>query len=114
MDLIFATKKLAKQLNRDREMRKAFGEQRSKRLRVVLATLRAAPNLGVLAPPYSPPHRCHELTANRRGTLSVDLDGPYRLLIRPAHDPLPTRKEGGLDCCVVVAIKICGIENTHD
>ena len=72
-------------------------------------------NAGVLtrAPPMSPPHRCHELTGNRKGQLSMDLDHPYRLLFQPNHDPLPVRKEGGLDWNLVTAIKILEIEDTH-
>nr|WP_243448514.1 killer suppression protein [Candidatus Thiosymbion oneisti] len=87
-------------------MVRACGERRSKRLRVVVATLQAAPNLSVLAPPYSPPHRCHELTGDRKGALSIDLDGPYRLIVQPVNDPLPQRPEGGLDWSAVTAVKI--------
>ena len=76
-----------------------------------MTALRAAPNLGVFAPPYSPPHRRHELTGRRKGTLSLDLDGPYRLIIRPLNNPLP---EGGLDWRRITAIKILGIEDTHE
>ncbi len=111
--IIVTSAKLSRQLNRQREMVKTFGAKRSKRLRVVLAALQAAPNLSVLAPPYSPPHRCHELTGNRKGTLSLDLDGPYRLIVQPANDPLPQRPEGGLDWRAVTAVKILAIEDTH-
>lgn len=113
MELVFSTKKLRKQLNSDREMVKAQGAKRAKRLQIVLAALRAAPTLGVFAPPYSPPHRCHELTGNLRGKLTLDLDGQYRLLFEPAHDPRPERPEGGLDWAQVTAIKIYGVEDTH-
>jgi len=58
-------------------------------------------------------HRCHELTGKRKGTLSLDLDGPYRLIIQPLHNPLPERPEGGLDWNGITAIKILGIEDTH-
>jgi len=64
MDIDFASKKLSKQFNQSKTMHKVFWSGRSKRIRVVMMALRAAPNLGVLAPPYSPPHRCHELTGN--------------------------------------------------
>ncbi|WP_293689764.1 type II toxin-antitoxin system RelE/ParE family toxin, partial [Thiolapillus sp.] len=80
MDISFSSRRLEKQLNQERAMVKAFGSQRAKRLKIVLTTLRAAPSLAMFAPPYSPPHRCHELTGNRKGKLSLDLDGPYRLL----------------------------------
>ncbi|WP_293649788.1 type II toxin-antitoxin system RelE/ParE family toxin [Thiolapillus sp.] len=113
MDISFSSRHLEKQLNQERGMVKAFGPQRAKRLKIVLTALRAAPCLGVFAPPYSPPHRCHELTGNRKGKLSLDLDGPYRLLLSPAHNPLPERQEGGLDWHKVTAIKIHGVEDTH-
>lgn len=113
MDLTFASRRLEKQLNEGRAMVKAFGPERAKRLQIVLTALRAAPNLGIFGPPYSPPHRCHELTGNRKGKLSIDLDGPYRLILVPEHNPLPTRAEGGLDWEQVKAIKIQGVENTH-
>jgi proteic killer suppression protein len=79
----------------------------------VLAQLWAAPTLEIFAPPYSPPHRCHELTGNLKGQLSVDLDHPYRLLFVPDHEPVPQRPEGGLDWQAVTAIKIKGVKDTH-
>jgi len=113
MHLSFSSRRLEKQLNEDRAMVKAFGPKRAKRLQVVLTALQAAPNLGIFAPPFSPPHRCHELTGNRKGKLSLDLDGPYRLILSPAQNPLPERPEGGLDWGQVTAIKIHGVEDTH-
>lgn len=43
----------------------------------------------------------------------MDLDHPYRLIIRPNHDPLPMRAEGGLDWKAVTAIVIVEIKDTH-
>ena len=97
----------------EKAMMKAHGTIRSKRLKIVLTAMRAAPSLAAFAPPMSPPHRCHELTGNRKGQISMDLDHPYRLLFQPTHDPLPVRKEGGLDWNLVTAIKILQIEDTH-
>jgi len=54
-----------------------------------------------------------ELTGNRKGQLSVDLDHPYRLILKPDHDPVPQRKEGGLDWQSVTQIKIIGVVDTH-
>ncbi len=113
MDITFATKKLDKELNQDKAMMREHGAIRSKRLKVLLTAMRAAPNLAAFAPPMSPPHRCHELTGNRQGQLSMDLDHPYRLLFVPSHSPLPTREEGGLDWYSVTAINILKIEDTH-
>lgn len=113
MEILFASKKLQKQFNQQKELQKVHGPRRAKLLAIVMATLRGAPTLGTFAPPYSPPHRCHELTGNKKGQLSVDLDHPYRLVFKPEHDPLPQRPEGGLDWNQVTAIKILGVEDTH-
>ena len=114
MEITFATRKLQKRLNESKAMIKAYGPKKTRILKIVLASLRAAPNLGIFAPPYSPPNRCHELKGNLKGVLSVDLDHPYRLLFKPNHDPVPMREEGGLDWSKVTVIEIKGVEDTHD
>lgn len=113
MDIQFKSRKLAKQLNQLKEMQKAFGMQRTKHLKRVMTSLAAAPNLAIFAPPFSPPNRCHELTGNRKGQISIDLDGPYRLIFAPMNDPLPMLPDGGLDWVGVTVIKILGVEDTH-
>lgn len=75
--------------------------QRAKLIRRRLDDLRAAPNLEVMR---NLPGRCHELKADRQGQLSIDLDGPYRLIFRPAHDPAPRKADGGLDWTKVTAV----------
>jgi plasmid maintenance system killer protein len=113
MDITFATTKLKKQLNEEKEMVRVHGPKRAKILKIVLAQLRAAPNLGIFAPPMSPPYRCHELVGNLKGQLTMDLDHPYRLMFEPNHDSLPQRAEGGLDWKLVTAIEIREIKDTH-
>ena len=113
MELTFASNKLLKKMNQGKAMIKAYGPIQAKRLQIVLTSLRAAPNLGIFAPPYSRPNRCHELKGNLKGQLSVDLVHPYRLIFEPLNDPLPMRPEGGLDWHEVMAINIKGVEDTH-
>ena len=110
MELVFVTRRLEKLCNSDRELVRAFGPQRAKILRRRLDQLRAAEHLGVMR---TLPGRCHELTADRRGALSIDLDGPYRLLFEPAESPPPTKADGGLDWDRVTAIRILEVEDTH-
>ena len=62
---------------------------------------------------HLPPARCHELTGNRKGQLSVDLEHPYRLLFIPANNPIPEAEDGGLDWSGVTEIEIIGIVDTH-
>jgi plasmid maintenance system killer protein len=113
MKIGFSTNKLQKQMNDAKEMVKAHGTEQAKKLRPLLTKLNAIPNLSVFEPPKSRPHRCHELTGNLAGTLSLDLDHPYRLLFIPDHNPLPTREDGGLDWSKVTAVIIKKVENTH-
>ncbi len=94
-------------------MLRKCGVNRAKLLKRRLAQLAAAPSLETLNPSYGGPGRCHELTNNRNGCLSVDLDGPYRLLFRPRHNPVPQKADGGLEWDAVTAIEIVGIEDTH-
>jgi plasmid maintenance system killer protein len=65
------------------------GEKRAKKLKQRLSQLRAARTLESVG--RLPPARCHELTGDLAGLLSVDLDHPYRLLFEPANEPIPRR-----------------------
>ena len=110
MEIVFATKQFEKLCNSDRELVKEFGPQRAKLLRRRLDQLHAAENLAVMR---TLPGRCHELTGDRKGTLSIDLDGPYRLLFEPAESPAPAKPDGGLAWEMVTAIRILEVEDTH-
>jgi len=59
------------------------------------------------------PARCHELTGDRKGQLSVDLKHPYRLIFEPNNDPRPSKPDGGLDWAMVSAVRILEITDTH-
>ncbi len=113
MDIQFSNKKFEKECNDDALLQKRHGKHRAKLLRNRLAVMYAAVNLAAIGPPYKGPYRCHELVANRKGQLSVDLDHPYRLIFTPNHKPLPTRDEGGLDWAKVTAITIIEIADPH-
>ena len=115
MDISFKTRKLEKEFNEGAQLNKVHGNKRAQKIRMRMAALRAAESLMDFWPPKSGPSRCHELTqGKRKGQLSVDLDHPYRLIFTPAHDPVPVREDGGLDWSCVTAIKIQGVEDTHD
>lgn len=113
MEIRFADRKLEKECNSASLMQRRHGAHRARLLRLRLATLAAAESLADLGPPYRGPHRCHELTGDRAGQLSVDLDHPYRLIFVPDHQPSPTRPDGGLDWNQVTAILIFEIVDTH-
>jgi proteic killer suppression protein len=111
MDIRFADRKLERECNDSRLLRRRQGERRANLVRLRLGQLRAAEVLADVR--KLPGARCHELVGDRKNTLSVDLDHPYRLLFSPDHDPIPTKADGGIDWSWVRAIVIHGIEDTH-
>lgn len=111
MQVFFRSKKLQKQCNSAKEMQKAFGAARTRKLQQRLMELGAADNLSQIA--RVPPPRCHELTGDRKGQITVDLDHPYRLIFLVANDPLPAREDGGLDWNLVTEIEILEIADPH-
>lgn len=113
MDVGFKSKRLRKQLSEARQLQKAHGERRARLLQRRLRALQAAQSLADFHPPFSGPERCHELTGNRQGQLSMDLDHPYRLIFCPDHDPFPRMEDGGLNWACVTAIRILAVEDTH-
>ena len=111
MLIFFRTKQLQKICNSSKEMQKAFGTIRAKKLQQRLVELQAADHLAQIS--RVPPPRCHELTGDRQGQLSVDLDHPYRLLFIPANDPVPHKEDGGLDWSAVTEIEVIEIADPH-
>lgn len=102
---------MQKTCNSEAAMNAEHGKIRARKLRTRLAELHAAETLAEIS--RVPPARCHELTGDLKGHLSVDLDYPYRLIIRPDHDPVPERAGGGLDWSAVTAILITDLRDPH-
>ena len=111
MQIFFRIKKLQKICSSEKEMLRSFGASRARKLQQRLMELRAADNLSQIS--HLPPPRCHELSGNRQGQFSVDLDHPYRLLFIPTNDPVPRTEDGGLDLQQVTEIEILEIADTH-
>lgn len=111
MDIVFKNQKFKKECNNQRLLQKQHGQIRAKRIRQRLDDLRAA---DVLEDMRNLPGRCHELRGDRAGQLSLDLDHPYRLIFEPANDPIPLKPDGGIDWKKVTAIKIIGVDDTHE
>jgi proteic killer suppression protein len=80
MKIKFSSDKFGKICNRQELLIRKYGPERAKRIRQRLDDLEAAGTLGDFR---FLPGRCHELTADLEGLLSLDLDGPYRLYFRP-------------------------------
>lgn len=111
MDILFKNKKLEKQCNNYKLLQKEQGADRAKRIKRRLDDLRS---VDVLHEMRSLPGRCHELSGDRTGQLSLDLDHPHRLIFEPANDPIPCKEDGGLDWTKVTAVRIIGVDDTHE
>ena len=112
MDISFQSRKMAKEFNEHTQLVRRHGARRAKLIRRRLDELRAAETLEVMR--TIPGARCHELHQNLAGKLAVNLDQPYRLIFEPAHDPVPTKDDGGLDWTRVTAIRILSVEDYHE
>lgn len=93
----------------EKKLLREHGKNRARKIKSRLDDLRAAETLADMR---SFPGRCHELTQDLVGHLSLDLDHPYRLVFRSAKDtqPLP---DGSLDWTKVVSVVIVSIADTH-
>ena len=111
MKVFFHSKKLQKACSTEKEMLIQMGAQQARKLKMRLMELQAADNLQQLA--KLPPPRCHELSGDRKGQFSVDLDHTYRLIFIPADDALPIKDDGGIDWGRVTAVEILEIADTH-
>jgi plasmid maintenance system killer protein len=110
LDITFASDRLKAQLNDSKAMQQRYGARGTTRLRQRLDDLRAASTLDFMR---NMPGRCHELTGDRAGQLAMDVEGRYRLIFKPANDPVPRKDDGGLDWTKVTIIQILGVEDYH-
>ena len=111
MDITFSSNKLLEELTDQRVLQRKHGKERAKRIRQRLDDLYAAETLENMR---NLPGRCHELLYDRSGQLSLDLDHPYRLIFEPANDPVPRKSDSGLDWTKITAVKVIGVEDTHE
>lgn len=111
MHIVFKTRKLQKICSESASAQRHLGAKGGRKLQQRMMELKAARSLGDIS--HLPPVRCHELTGNRAGQLSVDLEHPFRLLFLVANNPPPKKVGGGLDWEGVTEIEIIAIVDTH-
>lgn len=111
LDIVFLNERVAAEFNSTRALTRRYGDEVAQRIRRRLDDLRAAPNLEAMK---SLPGRCHELKHDRVGQLALDLRHPLRLIIAPAHEPVPQKPDGGLDWVEVTIIRVVEVVDYHD
>lgn len=112
MDILFAGSKLLQLCNSFSLAQRHWGTDNSKLIFRRLDELRAVNVLEEIR--KLPQARCHELTGDRSGQLSVSVKHPYRLIFEPANDPIPKKADGGLDWKSVTIIRIMEVVDYHD
>ena len=110
MEISFATRKMQKLCNSEKEMRAKLGSRNARRLQERLVQLKTAETLEDMR--IWPAARCHELRQDRKGQLAVDLIHPKRLIFKPDHDPVP-KKKGGLNWKGVTRVLVIEIVDYH-
>lgn len=81
MNIGFKNNKIKKLCTKPTSVKKEYSIELSKKLYMRLDSLRAALTLSDI-PPISP-DRCHDLKGDLKGFFAVDLEGRYRLIIKP-------------------------------
>ena len=110
MEVFISDKRLRKVIDDDAACRQ-YGANMAKKLALRLAALCAADCLADFWPPKSGPERCHELKGDRKGTFSVDLNQPYRLLFQATKEPSAGDEQERWKS--ITSIDITNIEDTH-
>jgi plasmid maintenance system killer protein len=110
MDIVFSTSQLRDLVHDTRALQRSYDADVARKLRRRLDDLRAATCLEDL---YRGPGRLHELVGNRKGQLAMEIARGLRLILEPAHEPLPSKADGGLDWTRVTQVRILEIEDYH-
>lgn len=111
MDIGFDSKRLQDLFNDPAKLRRRFGVERADKIVLRLCQIDAAADLAELC--RLPQARCHQLTADQSERFSVDLDGPYRLLLEVGDDPIPRLDDGGIDRVNVRRLYVVGVMDPH-
>lgn len=110
MNLTFDRPREQKLCNSFSKLKAVYGPRMASLIQQRLLDLAAAETLEVMR---TLPGRCHELSANLKGYLALDLVHPERLVFRPIDDPLPLLKGGGLNWTEVRNVEIWRIGDYH-
>lgn len=108
MELFFASTQLARVFASNRDLIREYGPIRAKRIQTRLQQLRVAEKLSDLREVTA---RVHELSGDRAGSIALDLDGPYRLLVEPVTWTVDSG--GRLDWDAVKSVVITEIVDYH-
>jgi plasmid maintenance system killer protein len=111
MEVGFSSRRLQDLFSNPANLRRRYGAERAKKIELRLSQMVAAADLAELC--RLPQARCHQLTADRSELFSLDLDGPYRLLVEVGDDPVPRLQDGGIARTQVHRLYVVDVTDTH-
>jgi proteic killer suppression protein len=111
VEVSFASRKLQKVCESEKELRRAFGTDTAKKVMSRFSDLRASATLEDMR---NLPGRCHELAGDRAGQLAIDLAKGRRLVLTPTNC-WPSEKAGGEHVWgEIEAVQVLEIVDYHD
>jgi toxin HigB-1 len=110
IEISWSSQKLEKVCTDDRLGQKHWGADNWRILKRRLASLLDAPSLADME---GVPGKCHQLHGDRSGEFALSLWGAYRLIFRPADDPVPALADGGVNRVLVTKIEIEEVVDYH-
>ena len=110
MDISYRSKKMKKIFDSGKNLQKEYGDL-AKKIQLRMTQLSIADTLKDI--PRVPPPRCHELSGEYKGALSVDLNHNMRLLFRPDMEEQLLKDDRGLNWGRITRIQIIGVIDTH-
>jgi len=107
----YKTRKLKKCCLEFKRAKRTWNKRQAEKVAQRINEIAAAPTLDDL---YKlPPAGCHQLTADLKGKLAVNLVHPYRLIFEPLGEKDDIYTEGALDRRKVVGVRILGVGDYH-
>lgn len=110
MEITFKTKKLEKLANDYKSCQRVLGPIRAKLFNMRISDMRDVLSLEAVR---NLPGKYHELTGNRKGQWSCDLDQPYRLIFEPHEYPIPILPGGSARWIEIKGVEIIEIVDYH-
>lgn len=107
----FRSSKLEKTFSSEKELARSYGAEQGRVLMQRVSELKAARCLADLR--TLPQLRAHELTGHRKGQISITIRHPHRLILLPAHKPVPRLTDGELDWVGVVEMTVIEVRDYH-
>lgn len=110
MIISFSDRTLNKAANDDRKLVRKYGQRRAHLIKRRLDALRATETLEDVR---HLPGKFHELTGDRKGQWACDIGHPYRLILVPHEDSIPTDENGKYIWMEIKGVDVTEIVDYH-